>query len=136
MAGTFVPPPSRGRQRFTDLHLKLKSRVPVSLGFIRGTPLRPILIIDAYLFLFPPSSLFPIPALSSHPFFLPSILAVRSSCVNMQYGLSGARPGRISKQKSCRPVHSSARPDVFTLRRTVYSEGMGGKLRSLRGFRG
>lgn len=42
--------------------------------------------------------------------------------------LSGARPGRISKQKSYRPVHSSARPDVFTLRRTVYSEGMGEKL--------
>lgn len=49
--------------------------------------------------------------------------------------LSGARPGWILKQKSCRPVHSSARPDVFTLRRTVYSRGRGNH-RSFRVFRG
>lgn len=100
MVGTFVSTPVylRMRPRFTDLHLKLKSRV--SLGFIRVTP---ILIIDASSFYFsPPPFLLPIPA-SLIPFFSPSILAVRSSCVNM-HELSGMRPGRISKQKSCRPV--------------------------------
>ena len=120
MAGTSIPP-SRllSCHRFADLHLKLKSWV-LSTRYSTTSDLdyqRISLFISSFLPL----------SHSTHPFSLPSILATRTSHVNM-HELSGARPEGILKQKSCRPVHSSTRPDVFTFRRTVY-------LRRKRNFR-
>lgn len=122
MAGTFIPP-SRlpSCWRLADLHLKLKSRVPgLWASYAALHHVRPRLSTRP-IFLFRFSSLSSLPI---HPSSLPSVLAARTSHVNM-HELSGARPGWILKQKSCRPVHSSARPDVFALRRTVYSRGKG-----------
>lgn len=55
MVGTFIPPsrllPVRA---IRGLAFKIEITGP-SLGFIRGTPPPPISIIDAFLFLFPPS---------------------------------------------------------------------------------